>query len=272
MKTESMLKDKQAENPLLAKEGLPAFEKIQAKHVVPAVRHILKEAEQELSKLEENAVAWGLIEGLNQIEYKLHRVWGPVMHLMGVRNNPELRKAQESVQKEFVSFCLRMEQSKAVYNALLKMQEQMKAKQDKYEPEKQRIISLRLQAAFHAGVGLKGEKREGFNAIATELSQLHTKFSNNVLDASKDFAMDLTAQEDVEGLPLSSLTLAAQNYQQAHIEQTDQTNHKSTDPKPKVPNAKEGPWRIGLDAPSYIPFMQHARRRDLREKLYPRFH
>ncbi|HXZ85177.1 MAG TPA: M3 family metallopeptidase, partial [Myxococcota bacterium] len=29
-----------------------------------------------------------------------------------------------------------------------------------------------------------------------------------------------------------------------------------------------GPWRITLDAPSYTPFMQHSRRRDLRERLY----
>ena len=283
MKTSTTLKDKQDLNPLLAKEYLPAFEDIQARHVVPAVRQILKEAEQELSQLEKNTTGWELIEGLNQIEYELHSVWGPAMHLMGVRNSPELREAQESVQKEFVSFCLRMEQSEAVYNALLTMQKEMEAAKEKYPPEKQRIITLRLRAAFHAGVGLKGKKRERFNAIATELSQLNTNFSNNVMDATKDFSLDLSHQEDIEGLPLSSLALAAQNYQQAHLKQTED---KSIDPplenvsEYSLENsiedsmelkAKKGPWRINLDAPSYIPFMQHARKRELRAKLYRAF-
>jgi oligopeptidase A len=35
--------------------------------------------------------------------------------------------------------------------------------------------------------------------------------------------------------------------------------------------ANAGPWRITLDAPSYVPFMQHSRRRDLRERLYRAF-
>src|SRR4029450_14061836 len=36
-------------------------------------------------------------------------------------------------------------------------------------------------------------------------------------------------------------------------------------------SADAGPWRITLDAPSYVPFMQHSRRRDLREQLYRAF-
>ena len=271
MKTDNSIKDQQDPNPLLAKQGLPAFEKIQAPDVVPAVRQILKESEEELSKLEERLTGWELIEGLNQIEYELHRVWSPVMHLLGVCNSPELREAQESVQEEFVSFCLRMEQSEAVYKALLEMQKEMETAKDKYPLEKQRILSLRLRTAIHTGVGLKGEKRKGFNAIATELSQLNTKFSNNILDATKTFAMDLKDKEEVAGLPLSSLALAAQNYQEAHEAHAEQRKEKTRNSKTKAPNAQEGPWRINLDAPSYIPFMQHAQRRDLREKLYRAF-
>jgi oligopeptidase A len=35
--------------------------------------------------------------------------------------------------------------------------------------------------------------------------------------------------------------------------------------------AENGPWRITLDYPSYIPFMQHSTRRDWRETLYKAF-
>jgi Zn-dependent oligopeptidase len=35
------------------------------------------------------------------------------------------------------------------------------------------------------GVSLEGEAKERYNAIQQELAQLSTKFSNNVLDATK---------------------------------------------------------------------------------------
>ena len=256
------MKNTKEENPLLREEGLPAFAEIKVRHVVPAVRQTLAESEQKLEDLEKNARSWELIHALNEIENSLHRVWGPVMHLMGVKNSPELRKAQEEVQKELVSFCLRMEQSKEVYDSLLETQEQIKGEGEE-EKQRQRILKLRLRAAFHSGVSLRGEKRERFNAIATELSQLSTDFSNNILDATKDFAMELKNPKDVEGLPPSALALSAQSYWEKHGEKEKE--------KTAVPDLKRGPWRITLDTPSFLPFMQHAHNRDLREKLYRAF-
>ena len=55
---------------------------------------------------------------------------------------------------------------------------------------------------MHA-VLLQGEQKERFNEIQQELSQLSTKFSNNVLDATKAFQKVLTTKEEVEGLPES---------------------------------------------------------------------
>ena len=48
------------------------------------------------------------------------------------------------------------------------------------------------------------------------------------------------------------------------------------DPKPAEAGAdqatpEDGPWRITLDYPSFGPFMEHSRRRDLREQLYRAF-
>lgn len=59
-------------------------------------------------------------------------------------------------------------------------------------------------------MALEGAEKERFNAIAEELSQLSTKFSNNVLDATKAFKKLITEKEAVKGLPPSALALAAQ--------------------------------------------------------------
>jgi oligopeptidase A len=77
-----------------------------------------------------------------------------------------------------------------------------------------------------------------------------------VLDATKAFSMTLTAKDEVDGLPPSLASLAAQAAREAGEEDA---------------TAENGPWRITLDYPSYVPFMQHSTRRDLREKLYKAF-
>jgi oligopeptidase A len=105
-------------------------------------------------------------------------------------------------------------------------------------------------------VGLQGQKRERFNEIQQELARLSTAFSNHVLDATKAFALTLDTPEDVEGLPPSLLQLAAQAARQAGA---------------TTATPEHGPWRITLDYPSFGPFLEHSRRRDLREQLYRAF-
>lgn len=60
-------------------------------------------------------------------------------------------------------------------------------------------------------VHLLGQAKEEFNKIQLELAELSTKFSNNVLDATKGFSLTLTDEKDVDGLPATSLALAAQS-------------------------------------------------------------
>jgi Zn-dependent oligopeptidase len=47
------------------------------------------------------------------------------------------------------------------------------------------VVELELRDFVLGGVGLEGEAKERFNAIQQQLAQLSTKFSNNVLDATK---------------------------------------------------------------------------------------
>src|SRR5262249_32354459 len=77
-----------------------------------------------------------------------------------------------------------------------------------------------------------------------------------VLAATRAGALGLRSSEEVDGWRRSLLERAAQAARQAGDE---------------TATADTGPWRITLDAPSYVPFMQHGRRRDLRERLYRAF-
>lgn len=244
------------QNPLLIGEGLPPFDQIETRHVVPGIKTLIEELSAKLEALEQAVMpTWeGLVDPLSEIEERLRWSWGIVGHLMGVKNSPEIRNAYEEVQPLLVQFVNRLGQSKPIYEAFKQIR--AGADWDSLDPAQQRIVESSIREAELSGVGLEGDAKERFNEIQQALAELSTKFSNNVLDATKGFSLTLTDPKEVEGLPPSLLALAAQAARADGAENA---------------TAESGPWRITLDYPSYIPFLQHSRRRDLREKLYRAF-
>jgi oligopeptidase A len=250
-----------ASNPLLIGKGLPPFQAVQPDHVVPAMTQLLEESETQLAHLEANLTpTWaGLAEPLEQMIDRLTWSWGIVGHLMGVKNSPELRQAYESMQPAVVQFWNRMSQSQPLYKGFKALRDSSEWHQ--LEESQQRIIETSIRDAELSGVGLTGEAKERFNAIALELAELSTRFSNHVLDATKAFSLTLTKPEEIAGLPPSAVGLAAQMARSAGDQSAGDENA----------TPETGPWRITLDMPSYMPFMQHSRDRSLREKLYKAF-
>jgi Zn-dependent oligopeptidase len=55
----------------------------------------------------------------------------------------------------------------------------------KLSEAQKRVVELELRDFVLGGVSLEGEAKERYNAIQQDLAQLSTKFSNNVLDATK---------------------------------------------------------------------------------------
>jgi oligopeptidase A len=244
------------QNPLLIGNGLPPFDRIETAHIVPGITALIENLTADLEALEKQvAPTWsGLVEPLTRLEERLGWSWGIVGHLMGVKNSPELRAAYEEVQPALVQFANRLGQSQPIYTAF----KQIRASADwaTLDPAQQRIVEASMREAELSGVGLAGAEKERFNHIQQTLAELTNKFSNNVLDATKAFSLTLTTADEIAGLPPSLLALAAQLARDAGAEAA-------------TPEA--GPWRITLDYPSFGPFMQHSRRRDLREQLYRAF-
>jgi len=240
-------------NPLLERMGLPAFDRIRPEHVEPAIRQLLDELNTELDALEASVVPEfaRIIEPLERMNDRLGAAWGIVGHLMGVRNSDALRDAYETMQPEVVTYALRQGQSRPIYDALVALMNG--PEWPKLEPAQQRIVESLEREARHAGVALEGEALERFNAIQQELAQLGTDFSNHVLDATKQYALVLREESQMAGTPRSLRELAAQAAREAD--------------EPEA-TAERGPWRITLDGPSLIPYLEHARDRATREQLY----
>ena len=240
--------------PLLQGQGLPPFPEITPEQVVPAMTELLTEANAALTQLEANIIpTWaGLVEPLDRLTERIGWSWGIVGHLMGVQNSPELRAAYEEMQPQLVQFWTLLGQSAMLYQGY-------KAIAASPEFANFDVAQKRIIDVFHPRYGAIWsrfdwrEPKQRFNEIQLALAELSNKFSNNVLDATKAYSLNLTKPEDIAGLPESLLAQAAQSARAAGNEAATPT---------------DGPWTITLDAPSYVPFMQHSQRRDLREQVY----
>jgi oligopeptidase A len=172
---------------------------------------------------------------------------------MGVKNSEELRKAHDSMQPAIVSTYQEIGQSEALYKAYAALKENA-GLWNQLEETQQRIVIKALQQMENSGVSLPPEKRARFTTLQLELAELTTKFSNNVLDATKAFQLVVTDKAELDGLPQSVLNQAAQT--------AERLGHTTK------ANAETGPWVLTLDLPVYLPCMQHLKNRVVREKLY----
>ncbi|MCI0572105.1 MAG: M3 family metallopeptidase [Myxococcaceae bacterium] len=247
------------DNPLLQIEGLPRFDAIRSEHVEPAVRTLLARLKEDLAALERDVQpTWEETVGrVSTMTEPLGLAWGAVNHLMSVLNSSALRQAHAAVEGDVVEAMMAIGQSVPLYRAYKALRDGPACQG--LDGAQRRILEAAIRDMELSGVGLTGEARERFQALERELAELSTRFTNNVLDATKAWSMTLTRPEEVEGLPPSALAAAAQAAKAVSAEGAPE------------PTAERGPWRITLEAPSYVPFLEHSKRSELRERLYRAF-
>jgi oligopeptidase A len=232
---------------------LPRFDLFDTDQVVPSIRQLLGELASALDALEARVEpTWeGLVLPLERMNERLAYAWGLVSHMLAVRNSDALRTAHETVQGEVIAFGLRQAQSPAIHDGLQRLRGGPAFAA--LDATQQRIVDCLLRDARHSGVGLEPAKRARFNEIQAELAQLGTRFNNHVLDATRAFSILVRDPAEMAGTPPSLRALTAQNARENG--EPDAT-------------AESGPWRLSLDAPVLIPFLEHGASRPLRERLY----
>jgi oligopeptidase A len=178
-----------------------------------------------------------------------------VSHLNGVCNSPELREAHAAQQPDVVRFGNRAGQSQVIHQALESLQQNPSHPLDSTQI---RILDAELLSMRHRGVGLSGAVQESFNEASEKLASLSTRFSNHVLDATQGWTLLVDDADQLKGMPERALQALAAAAKEAGDQQQDGQD----------PSAEDGPWRLGLDMPRYLPVLTHADNRSLRETVY----
>lgn len=237
-------------NPLLTMDSLPPFSQIQPDQVQPAVTQAIADCKQKISDVlaQREPHTWdSLIAPLEEVNDRLSRIWSPVSHLNSVLNSETLREAHDACLPLLSEFQTYVGQHEGLYQAYLALSES-----DDFpllSAAQRKEIQNTLRDFRLSGIGLPAEAQQRYGEIQARLSELASRFSNNVLDATQGWSKLVTDEAELAGLPASAQAAARQL---AELK------------------GKEG-WLFTLDIPSYLPVMMYADNRALRAELYEAF-
>ena len=234
-------------NPILFRDSLPLFDQIKPSHISPAIEGILKEANSLIHSLKVmgGSISWeNFVEPIEMVSEKISRAWGQIEHLNAVVNSDDLRKAYNDNLIKLTEFYTNLSQDEALYKKYQSLKDG-----EIYEsltPSQKRIIDNVLREFKLGGAELNELEKARFKVIQEKLAKLSTQFEENILDATNEFSIFVGDADDLQGIP-------EENIKKAQSE--------------AIEDKKEG-YKFTLHFPSYLPVMQYAEDRNLREKLY----
>ncbi len=237
-------------NPLLVQTALPEFSKIKPEHVKPAVEHAISECKKVIDNVLSSTTefTWkNLVEPIDEVGDKLGKLWSPVSHMNSVVSSDELRDAYESCLPILSEYSTFVGQHKPLYEAYQQLAESKHYQSLNVAQKK--VIDDTLRDFKLSGIALEKSQQVRYGEIVTRLSDLSSQYSNNVLDATHAFTVNITNEDELSGLPDSAKEAAKALAQEKEL----------------------SGWLFTLDFPSYLPVMTYCDNRDLREKMYHAF-
>ncbi len=234
-------------NPLLDFSGLPRFNEVKPELVSPAIEALLQENRALIERLlsEDSAPSWGGFVGpMEDANERLSRSWGQVSHLNAVVNSPELREVYNENLPKITQYYAELSQNQRLYEKF----KQIKASREYMvlTPAQKKIVENELRDFRLGGAELADDQKERFMQIQEELSQLSSKFEENLLDTTNAYALIMDDKAELAGLPNDALEAAQE----------------------AAASDNQSGWKFTLHGPSYMPVMQYAENRELREILY----
>jgi oligopeptidase A len=232
------------QNPLVDFSGLPRFADIKPEHVTPAVDLLLSDGRSTVEAALRAAPTWDqFIAPLEDANERIGRTWGQVAHLHAVMDNPELREVYNANLPKVTQYWTELGQNQELFEKY----KALKSSTDfvQLSSARKKIVENALRDFRLGGAELPPEKKKRYAEIQEELARLSAKFSENLLDATNAFSI-LIGEEQTAGIPDDVLQAAREAAQK---------------------DGKEG-WKFTLHMPSYLPVMQYADERALREKMY----
>src|SRR5580700_6666140 len=232
-------------NPLLELGALPDFGRIEARHARPALEEVLAQNRARLAELtaQENPTFASLVVPVEELSYRLSRVFSPISHLNAVANSTEMREAYNECVPLLTEYSSELGQNAALQAAYAHV---LKTEGEALDASQRKLLENALRDFRLAGVDLRADQKARYREVAQRLAHLATKFSENVLDAARAFTRSVTNSAELAGLPANAIDRAAADAREA----------------------RQAGWLFKLDQPTYMTVMSSAENEQLRRDIY----
>ncbi|TFL11209.1 M3 family peptidase [Pusillimonas caeni] len=236
------------QNPLLVPiDELIDYAAIQPSDIEPAITALIDKARAAVDRAADPALpaTWeAIVDALDDDAEPLWRAWSVAGHLNAVVDTPALREAYNQCLPKVTEFSTWIGLHKGLYAQYKRLRENPAFAS--WPATRQRIVELALRDFRLSGVELEGEAREEYARLSEQQAQASQRFSENVLDALDKWTLHIEDGNRLEGLPDDVRAAAAARARDAGLDG----------------------WVLNLKMPCYLPVMQYARDRELRETLY----
>lgn len=235
-------------NPLLQDFDLPPYSAIRPEHVQPAIETLLADNRAAIAQLleqQQGTPTWqGLVLALDELGARLGRAWSPVSHLNAVCNSPELRSAYEACLPMLSEYWTEQGQNRELFKAYEALANSAEAAG--FDVAQKTILEHTLRDFRLSGIDLPADQQRRYGEIQMKLSELASRFSNQLLDATQAWTKHITDEVALAGLTDSAKAQMAAAAQAKGLDG----------------------WLITLEFPSYYAVMTYAQDRTLREEVY----
>jgi len=236
-----------ADNPLLSLAFRVPFDAIRAEHVPPAAAALIGQARNRLetvAALPAERTFVNTMHAIDSLTEPLDRAMGVVRHLEAVATYPELRAAFNAVQPEVSAFYTGIPLHEGLWQALKAYAATGEAQT--LEGARRRFLRKTMDTFRRHGAELDPAGKKRLEEFDVELTQLTTRFSENVLDSTNAFELLIEDEAQLAGLPPTAVESARQSAER---------------------KGKPG-WRFTLQAPDYFAVMTYLGDAVIRRRIY----
>ncbi len=234
-------------NPLLERFQLPPFARIKPEHIEPAISSLIERnlgLINQLTTQQKNPTWESLVAPIEAMDDELNKAWSPVSHLNSVANSKELREAYHQCLPKLSDYGTTVGQNKQLYDAYVALKSGPTF--STLDKAQQKTIINAIRDFELSGVALPEDNKEQFAKLSKTLSELQSRFQDNVMDATDAWHYDVQDEKELAGIPKETIALAKQAAEKAKI----------------------SGWRLTLDFPCYYAVITHADNRELRKKMH----
>lgn len=225
----------------------PSFNKIKNEHYEPAFDEGIKRLQKEINTIADNKTAptfENTIVALERSGKMLNNVSSVFFNLLNAESDDEMMEISLRVSPKLTESSNNIYLNESLFKRVKTVYEQRKSLH--LNQEDSVLLEETFKSFADKGANLSESDKQKFRQLSADLSMLNLTFDQNALKDKNRYELVLTNPGDLSGLPQSVQDAAAAKAKE---------------------KGKEG-WLFDLSAPSYIPFMRYADKRELREQLY----